>query len=188
MRKQAIQKAVDAKIALGYSRQHAYDELRLEYPEASSRKLANLVRYTPSLAARQRYRTEHGALLMATGLHVLLPVMHVFAMPGRQSLFGQGLFAAIPFAMIGIAIAIARYRLHVLPWLIVIALLSLFRGYNHQEEVLQDTWTIVAYVLTAIIAGLSILLHQRLASNYAMDRNFTPPHAIFPQEDGNRFM
>lgn len=188
MGKKDIRRAVEAKIALGYSRQHAYDEMHLEHPEVSSKKLANMVRYTPSLAARQRYRTEYGALLVTVGMYVLLPVIHSLTTPGRQALFGHGMFAAFPFAMVGMGIAIARYRLQVLPWLIVITLFSLLRVYNHQYEILEDIWAIARYVLAAIIAGLSILLYLKLASNYTMDRTFTPPQVIFPQEEGSRFM
>ena len=186
MRKEAIQKAVKAKIALGYGRQHAFDEMHLEHPDIRTKKLADIVRYTPSMVARQRYLAEYGALLVAVGLYVALPVMHSFSIPGGRSYFGPGIFAAFPFAMMGLGIAVARYRLHVLPWLMVVTFLGLFHGYNHQSEVVQDVWSIARYVLAAIIAGLSLLLHFRLASNYSMDRGSKPPQVIFPPEDGSR--
>ena len=72
MGKREIRKAVEAKIDLGYSRQHAFDEMRLEQPELGLKRLADVVRYVPSLAARQKYRVEQGALLAAIAASAVL--------------------------------------------------------------------------------------------------------------------
>ena len=53
-----------AKIAMGYSRQHAYDALRVEEPTADNEDLANAVRFTPSLMAREHFKNERNILVV----------------------------------------------------------------------------------------------------------------------------
>lgn len=188
MRKDAIRKAVEAKIALGYSRQHAYDEMCLEHPELAGKRLADIVRYIPSMAARERYRTEHGLLLFAIAAYVVLPVLHAQSIPGWRSIPGPAALAALPFATIALGIAIARYRLKGLPWLIFVTALGLFRGLGHPQDLAVDPWTLARYATAIAIAGLSIQLLHKLVSDYRVDRDFSPPRIIFPADDGSHVM
>jgi hypothetical protein len=136
MRKKDVHAAVAAKIDLGYDRQHVYDEMCLEQPDLAGKKLADAVRWTPPLAARQHYRTEHTALLAAIAANVLLPLLHGQADSGLPSFYGPGFFTVLPFATIGLGIALARYRLQVLPWLIFFTMV----GACKQALATMKTW------------------------------------------------
>ncbi len=64
MKRRELRKAAAAKIAMGYSRQHAYDALRVEEPTADNEDLANAVRFTPSLMAREHFKNERNILVV----------------------------------------------------------------------------------------------------------------------------
>ncbi len=187
MRKKDVHAAVAAKIDLGYDRQHVYDEMCLEQPDLAGKKLADAVRWTPPLAARQHYRTEHTALLAAIAANVLLPLLHGQADSGLPSFYGPGFFTVLPFATIGLGIALARYRLQVLPWLIFFTMVGLVSGLSHYEDMVVDGWALAKTAIAITIAALSIYLQNMLAPKYTMDRQFSPPRPVFPPEEGAHF-
>ena len=185
MGKRDIRKAVEAKVELGYSRQHAFDEMRLERPELGVKRLADIVRHVPSLAARQRYRVEQGALLAAIAASVLLQFIHSPSIYGAQAEDAKAFLFAIPLASIGMGIGIFRYHAQLYRWLMILTLCGIFRriGVIHFEE--TDPWTIAHYALAVAIAGLAFFLHVKLASNYRMVPGTQPPMVEFPPEPGS---
>jgi hypothetical protein len=185
MGKKDIRKAVEAKIELGYSRQHAFDEMRLERPEPGVKRLADIVRYVPSLAARQRYRVEQGALLAAIAASALVQFIHSPSIYGVQAVDAKAILYAIPLASIAMGVGIHRYHAKLYKWLGFLSVYGIFRrmGVMRFEE--MDAWMIAHYALAAAIAGLAFFLHGKLASNYRMVPGTQPPMVEFPPEPGS---
>lgn len=188
MGKRDIRRAVMAKIALGYSRQHAFDEMRLEQPTIGVERLADVVRYTPSLAARQRYRIEQGALLGAIAAAALLQFIHAPMIFPDHAIDTKTLLMAIPLGTIILGAGVARYHVQLYRWLALLSLYGIFRRMGIDELDRPDLWTIAHYVLTISIAGLAFFLNMKLASKYSVVPGTTPPQVIFPPEPGSSAM
>ncbi|MEO8733013.1 MAG: hypothetical protein ABI373_01645 [Flavobacteriales bacterium] len=182
MGKREIRKAVEAKIELGYSRQHAFDEMRLERPETDLKRLADAVRYVPSLSARQHYRVEQGALLAVIAASALLQFIHAPEILQGQAVDAKTILLAIPVASIALGIGILRYHAQLYRWLAILSMYGIFRrmGVVHVEE--MDAWTIAHYALTVASAALAFFLHTRLASNYRVLPGIDPPAVEFQPE------
>jgi hypothetical protein len=184
MKKKDIRRAAEAKVALGYSRQHAFDEMRLEHPELDVLRLAEAVRYVPSLAARQRYRVEQGALLAAIAASAFLQFIHAPGIYGAQAVDARAFLFAIPVATVALGVGIGRYHAKLYRWLALLSLYGIFRrmGVVRYEEL--DVWPMAFYALSAVTAGLAFYLHMKLATNYTVMPATEPPVVEFPPEPG----
>jgi len=72
MNKKRIRKEAEERISIGYTRQHVFEELMLEYPEEKPKAIADLVRFVPSIAAREHYKVyQHGLMAVIVGYAAL---------------------------------------------------------------------------------------------------------------------
>ncbi len=188
MKRRELRKAAAAKIALGYTRQHAYDALRVEEPTADNEELADAVRYTPSLMAREHFKNAR------TTLVVLVVALSTFYLWQEGMLFhhqswGDRLFfLAIPIALLASAITFARNRVRIYS---SIAFLTFLAAANWQTgKAVLDLATpmiIVWLTLSVAVIALALYLHRKLTSDYTMQRDPNEgmhKRAVFPPEPG----
>jgi len=194
MDRKSIRKQAEERIGLGYTRQHVFDELMLEHPGEKPKKIAEVVRYIPSLAAREHYGTYQQGLLAAIIAFAVLQL----ARPVLDGEFnGAGAFTLIrllPFATIFLGIAVYRWRGEVLPWLAFINGMTVFTLMNDLSELAKgsvDPWEFSRHGLSVLIAALAWYLSANMYPKYKEEKDplgQMPPRIVFPPEPGMSMM
>lgn len=192
MKSERIRKLAEERVGFGYSRQHVFDELRLQHPEVAPKKIAQVVRYVPSQAAREHFRWAHQALLAAIVVYGAIQV-------GRPLLEGRfegagvwQVFQLMPLATLFLGYAVFRWRGEVLPWLAFLNGLSVFGLFRDLSALVKgeaEPWGFALRVLSITIAALAIYLSLRLYPKYKeMQGANGQPMFIFEPEPGMRMM
>ncbi|HEY0977620.1 MAG TPA: hypothetical protein VGE21_09130 [Flavobacteriales bacterium] len=165
MTRKEVRRLVEERLSWGYSRQQVFDELRLQGTGLKDARLAELIRYRPSLQARERYGRLNNVLLgliVAYGLIQLLRPL--LAGPWEQP-SAYRLLTILPIATVFLGYAVYRFRGEAYTWLALINLwssLAILRGLTHVKDADPDPWTIAKRVLSLAIAGLALYLANRL--------------------------
>lgn len=190
MNKDRIRKQARERIELGYSRQHVLDELVLEYPDARPKRIARLVRYIPSLAARYHYRTEQQMLLGAIALFAVLELVRPILDADFHADSAFQWFRVVPFATIFLGIAVYRYRGEVYQWLALINFGSAMGLLGLAEELVEgrvDPWELTRGLLSLAICALAWHLSVKLFPDFKLQKDplgQLPPRIVFPEEPG----
>jgi hypothetical protein len=157
MGKRDIRTAVEARIDLGYSRQHAFDEMRLEKPELAPKRLAHVVRYVPSLAARQKYRVEQEVLLGMIAASAVLRFIHAPVIFQGQAVDAKAILLTVPIASIAMGIGIFRYHAQLYRWLGSLSVYGIFRGmgraHSRRWQSFPGTWSTRDVIATDLSLG-----------------------------------
>lgn len=189
-----IRKQAEERFGFGYTRQHVFDELMLEYPGAKQKKIAEVVRYIPSIAARERYKAYHQGLLAAIVAYAILQLARPlldgeFDGPGTMKYF-----RLLPIATIFLGIAVYRWRGEVLPWLAFMNGISVFALMSDLKALAGgsvDPWEFARHVLSVTIAALAWYLLSKMYSKYTEEKDplgQMPPRIVFPPEPGMSMM
>lgn len=186
MKRRELRKAAAAKIALGYSRQHAYDALRLEEPTADNEDLADAVRYTPSLREREHFKTERNllsVLVVALALfYFWLVAMRIHDHGPLRLIF----LLAPPIALLFLGVTSSNNRNRSYSSIGFLAIISL-TYWRPWHDVEMDPGTIIGLALTLAVIALALYLHKKLTSDYIMQRDPNEgmhKRAVFPPEPG----
>lgn len=190
MDRKRIRKEAEERISYGFSRQHVYDELALQYPEVKPKKLAEVVRYIPSLAAREHYKQAQQALLyavIATGVVSLLkPILS-----GEFNELALGkVIRFAPIATIFLGFSVYRWRGEVYQWLGFVNLMSslgLLAGMSSIMSGEADPWSLINGGLALAICVLAFHLHRDLFPKYTEEKDplgNMRPRIVFPPEPG----
>lgn len=189
MNARKIRELAEERAGFGYSRQHIFDELTMQYPGEKPEQLAKVVRYVPSEAARSHFKSYHQALLACIiGYGVLQLIRPLLA--GEFDSGSWTSFRLMPFATIFLGIAVFRYRGEVLPWLAFINGLTAFAVLNDLSELAKgsvDPWEFGQHLLSLAIAGLAWYLSVHMYPKYTVDKDplgNAPPRILFPPEPG----
>lgn len=188
MKRRELRKAAAAKIAMGYTRQHAYDALRVEEPTADNEDLADAIRYTPSLREREHFKTERNLLSV---LVVALSVFYFWQV--AEQIHDQGslrrlFYLALPIALLFFGVTSTGNRNRPYSGVAFLAIIS--ANYWLPMD-LNDPRTIIGLVLTLAVIALALYLHRKLTSDYTMQRDpngSMHKRAVFPPEPGSMGM
>lgn len=194
MDKKRIRKQAEERMGFGYTRQHVFDEVMLEYPEAKPKKVADVVRYIPSQAGREHYRKYHQALLAAIAAFAVLQLARPL-LDGDLSDAGTFKFIRIlPFATIFLGIGVYRWRGEMLPWLAFMNAFSVFPLLNDISALVKDNvdpWELARHILSLVIAALAWYLSSHLYPKYQEEKDplgRMPSRIVFPPEPGMSMM
>ncbi|MEZ4756881.1 MAG: hypothetical protein R2817_08650 [Flavobacteriales bacterium] len=103
-------------LSFGMSKQQVYDHLRVEFPGTKAGKVAELLRYMPSLEARERYGGVHRWLLITIALSAVLRIVHPLLDPGYDWASGAKYVSLVPIATLLVGWTIYRWQGQVLVW------------------------------------------------------------------------
>lgn len=190
MGSEQLRKEVEERIGFGYTRQHVFDELVLAHPEVKPKKIADLVRYVPSLAARMHYRTQQQALLVCIGASTGLEVVRAFDDETLADMSAFRLIRLLPLATLFLGVAVYRWRGEVYQWL---GMVNLIGGLHFLSDLAElfggsvDTGRTIADGLSLAICVLAWYLGHYLFPKYSMDKDplgRMKDRAVFPPEPG----
>ncbi|MBL7951673.1 MAG: hypothetical protein JNM62_08130 [Flavobacteriales bacterium] len=189
MKPKEIRERAEERASFGYSRQHIFDELVMELPEEKPEKIAKVVRYVPSLAAREHFKSYHQALLACIIAFALLQLLRPFVAGEVKMESSWRMLRVLPFATIFLGIAVYRYRGEGLQWLAFINGLTLFAVLNDLSELAKgsvDPWEFGRHLLSISIAGLAWFLSARMYPDYTKEKDplGMQPRIVFPPEPG----
>lgn len=190
MNAKKIRERAEERAGFGYSRQHIFDELVMEVPEEKPEKIAKVVRYVPSLAAREHFRSYHQALLVCIIAFALLQLLRPFVAGEVEMEPSWRTFRLLPFATIFLGIAVYRYRGEGLQWLAFINALQVFALIADLKGLAMgrlEAWSFAQHGLCVAIAGLAAFLAWRMYPNYEKEKDplgNMQPRIVFPPEPG----
>lgn len=160
-RTKEIRTKAEELLSFGIPKQQVFDHLLLEFPEAKPKKVAEVVRYLPSLQARERYGSVHRGLLITIALSAVLRVAHPLLDPHYDWASGLKYVSLIPIATLLVGWTILRWQGQVFEWVgwgnvfsgttLLSALGALAKGEG-------DPWLIAGCALTALIGALALYL------------------------------
>ena len=186
MKRRELRKAAAAKIALGYSRQHAYDELRIEEPTADNEDLADAVRYTPSLMAREHFKNERTILIALVVALAIFYFWQIAALIHDQSSLRRLLSLGFPLSLLALGVSSTGTWGRAYSFIMFLALYGGFQWWNKMDDPdFTDPLTITWLSLTLAVIALSWYLRKKLTSNYIMQRDPREgmhKRAVFPPE------
>lgn len=188
MKRRELRKAVAAKIALGYTRQHAYDELRMEEPTPDNEDLADAVRYTPSLLAREHFKNERNILIALVVALATFYFWQIAALIHDQSSLRRLLSLGFPVSLLALGISSMGKWGRSYSFIMFLALYGGFQWWSKMEEPdFTDPLTTLWLALTLAVIALSWYLRKKLTSDYIMQRDPREgmhKRAVFPPEPG----
>lgn len=156
-----LRKAAREKINTGASAQEAYEAL-LGGGNIPDEKLADIVRFIPTLDRRREYRTAHVALM---ALLVLAAILRLLVGPVQQAK-GPGWLSMSVFvaACLACVVGLALYRGKAYIWsVLVVLLITMGRvdGWDASEWITGPLW-----IAMLAIVFLGIYLHKKVLANY----------------------
>lgn len=148
-------------LSFGLPKQQVFDGLLMQFPEVKAGKVAELLRYMPSLQARERYGGVHRWLLITIALSAVLRIVHPLLDPGYDWASGAKYVSLVPIATLLVGWTIYRWQGQVLVWVgwgnlagigsLVKQVPSLVRGD-------ADPWSLAFAALPVAIGVLALVL------------------------------
>lgn len=166
MTRREIRKAAQAQVEAGLGRQAVYDQLSVQGTGLESEKLARIVRYVPSLAARQHYKVPHSILLVLLWLSAVGKSLFGLSIAMEQGWDRWYLALWLPAITIALSVAVAMYRTRAYNTLAVLASIGLLKYITRTDWAHFDPWNTIDLAVAGGIIGLSWYLFFKVASNY----------------------
>lgn len=183
----AIRKKADELLGYGYTKQRVVDLVLMEHPQEKPRKVAEVVRYRPSLLARDRYGNLHTALMLVIliygALRVLKPIIE-----GVDWSSSYRLLSLAPIATVLLGWSIYRWEGQVfgwVGWVNVIGITSLPSAIKEVAAGDGDAWKLAFSVLSVCIGGMALYLAHRVFPKFKEEKDplgVAPPRYVFPEE------
>jgi hypothetical protein len=168
MNNREVRKAAEAKVREGRSRQQVFDALKVEGTGLSDEALANIVRYTPSLALQRAYRTPHSVLLVLLWVTAVAKSLNGVVMALEQGWHRLPWVLILPSITILLGVAIARRRTRAYHTIAVLSAIGLLRLLLRKEWI-ADPFILIDIALAIAMAALAWYLFSKMASNYEVD-------------------
>lgn len=188
MSNKAIKAKAEELLSFGIPKQQVFDNLMLQFPEARPKKVAEAVRYMPSLLARERYRTLHLALLGLIAASALLRL----ARPLMQGSIGldqaTAYLSLVPIATLLMGYSLYRWQGQVFEWVgwgNVLGALGLMKNLGQFAMEGGDPWTLSGRILSVSIGGVALYLAYRVFTKPKMEKDpVTGVERVMFREEG----
>jgi len=185
----AIRDKAKELLGFGMPKQAVFDTIVIEHAEAKPKRIADVVRYLPTLASRERYRNLH---LLLLGLIVLYGALRV----AQPILAGQvdwalsyRLVSLAPIATVLLGWSVWRWQGQVFQWVGWMNLLGapgLLKALGRLNADTSDTWPIGLSALSVGIGALALYLAHRVFAKHKVEKDPVggPERCVFPEEAG----
>ena len=163
MTKKEIRTAAKAMIMAGSSRQQVYEALQAQ-STMPVEKLATLVRYIPTLEARQKYHTAWVALIVLL-LMGIVGKLFMAALLIRDS--GSSMWPTLllfPLINVALAIGVIQYRGEAFRFVAVLSILGVLRSVGREAAGGFGWEFLVDLLFACALIALGLYLNSRMVS------------------------
>lgn len=176
MASKKLKDEVQELLDFGFSHQQAFDQLVLQHPEVKPKKIAELLRHRPSLAAKQRYRTMHQVLLALVAISAALRLWA--ALDGREfdAAHAWRVVGLVPFATLFMAYALYHWdgqHFQWVGWMNLLGAAGALRMVSH--VIAGDSFTLGEFgsLISVAIGALALYLHSKAFPKYSFHKDPT---------------
>ena len=179
---------VDELLSYGMSKQQVFDLVVVEFPEVKPGKVAEHVRYRPTLWSRERYRTAHRGLLALIVCSALWRVIDAVMEHGMKLDQATAYVALVPIASILLGYVILQWHGQVFEWVgwgNVMSAFGLFKGFRTLVEEGSDHGVLALKVMAVAIGALSLYLARKVFAKPMEQKDpmgQAPSRYVFPDE------
>ena len=174
MSNKAIRTKAEELLYFGIPKQQVFDNLLLQFPEAKPKKVAKVVRYLPSLLARERYRTLHlillGLIAASALLRIARPLMHGTIGMDQATAY----LSLVPIATVLMGYSLYRWQGQVFEWVgwgNMVGAFGLLNDLSHFVKDGGDLWTLSGRLLSVSIGGVALYLAHRVFTKPKMEKD-----------------
>ena len=188
MSNKAIKAKAEELLSYGLPKQQVFDNLLLQFPEARPKKVAEVVRYMPSLPARERYRTLHLTLLGLIAASALLRLARPLMQGAIHMDQATAYLSLVPIATLLLGYSLYRWQGQVFEWVgwgNALGAFGLFNDLSHFVKDGGDPWTLSGRLLGVSIGGVALYLAYRVFTKPKMEKDpaaRSPGRYVFPDE------
>ncbi len=183
----AIKRKAAEHLGYGLPKQHAYDLLMTEFPDARPKKVAEILRYMPTQQARERFRDMHLALLGLIAVSALLRVLPSVLQDTIRWDMATAYLSLVPIASLLLGYSIYRWQGQVFEWvgwgniLGAFGLLGTLRDLDLQHA---DLGALLMKVLAIAIGAVSLYLARKVFAKPKVEKDQLggPVRVVFPEE------
>ena len=184
----AIKRKAEEHLGYGLPKQQTYDLLMTEFPEAKPKKVAEVLRYMPSLQARERYRTLHlsllGLIAASAALRLARPLMYGTIGMDQATAY----LSLVPIATLLLGYSMYRWQGQVFEWVgwgNLVGVFGLMRDVNHFVKDGGEIWTISGRFLSVAIGAVALFLAHRVFTKPKVEKDPMTgvERMVFKEED-----
>lgn len=165
MSNKAIKAKAEELLSFGIPKQQVFDNLLLQFPEARPKKVAEVVRYLPSLLARERYRTFHHTLLGLIAASALLRLARPLMQGAINMDQATAYLSLVPIATLLMGYSLYRWQGEVFGWVgwgNALGAFGLLNDLSHFVKDGGDLWTLSGRILSVSIGAVALSLAHRV--------------------------
>lgn len=188
MSKKKIRTKAEEMLGYGMSKQQVYDLLVLEFPEAKPKKIAEMLRYRPTLWSKERFRNLHLTLLGIIALSALLRMVPAVLQDTIRWDMPTAYLSLVPIATLLLGYSLFVWQGEVFEWvgwgnvLGAFGLLGSLKDLDMQDA---DLGALLMKVLSIAIGAIALYLARKVFQKPQVVKDpfgQAPPRYVFPAE------
>ena len=165
MDKDAIRKKAEELLGFGMAKQQVFDNLMLEFPEAKPKKVAEVLRYRPTLWSRERFRGIHLALLALIAASAFLRVLGAVLQDSFRMDMPTAYLSLVPIASLLLGYSMYRWQGEVFEWVgwgNLAGALGLFKALRQFVAHEADLGDLCLKLVSVAIGALALYLARKV--------------------------
>ncbi len=188
MSNKVIKRKAEELLGYGMPKQQVFENLMLEFPEAKPKKVAEVLRYRPTLTSRERFREVHlvllGLIVASALLRILPPVLENSIRWDMATAY----LTLVPIASLLLGYSIYRWQGQVYEWvgwgnvLGAFGLLSTLRNFGVHNA---DPWALSMKLFAVAIGVISLYLARKVFAKPKVEKDPLEKgvvRVVFPEE------
>lgn len=166
----------EAKELLGHGLPHqlAFDQLLAQYPQEKPKRIADRLRYMPSLAAKEKYHAEQRVLLALVIVSALLSVWRAFDGLPTDWWGSIRLLRLVPFASLFLAYGVWQWdgrHFEWVGWMNMLGAMGVLKAISAVADGSPLTTHLAGNVLSVAIGGLALYLLHKAFPKYTKEKD-----------------
>lgn len=188
MSNKVIRTKVDELLGYGMSKQQVFDNMMLEFPDARPKKVAEVLRYRPTLWSRERFRKVHLALLVLIAAAALLRIAGPLLYDGVRLDMSSAYLSLVPIATLLLGYTLYRWQGEVFEWVgwgNVLGALGLMGAVRRVVSNGEEPWDLLMKLLSVAIGVVALYLARKVFTKPVLVKDpggMAPARYEFPVE------
>jgi drug/metabolite transporter (DMT)-like permease len=165
MGNKAIRTKAEELLGYGMTKQQVFDNLMLEFPDARPKKVAEVLRYRPTLWSRERFRNVHLALLALIAAAALLRIAGPLLHDRVRLDMATAYLSLVPIATLLLGYTLYRWQGEVFEWVgwgNVLGALGLMGAFRRVVSDGEEPWDLLMKLLSVAIGVLALYLARKV--------------------------